>query len=267
MSEYFNKIHAGEPIEDIEIIDFHAHLGEYFNMHIPKCEAADIVRMMDFCGIDKTIVSPTVGLCSDFVAGNDLMLESIRQHRGRLYGACVANGHYPDLSVEELHRCFEADNDVKIVKIHPVLAECKMNDRRMKGIYEFTAERKLFMIVHTWLDNDPYGNQDLFASVAADYPDINWLMGHSGGPYGSYRSIEIANSLPNVFLDLTMSMCPAGQIEFFVKEVGAERIIFGTDNPFIDPRPQIGRLCLAEISQEERVAIIGANVRRYIDFS
>lgn len=136
----------------------------------------------------------------------------------------------------------------------------------MKGVYEFASVRKLFIVVHTWLDDDLYGNQDLFAEVARDYPDIKWVMGHSGGPYGSYHAVEIANEIPNIFLDLTLSMCPARQIEFFVKEVGADRVMFGTDNPFIDPRSQIGRICLAEISQEDRIKIMGGNARKYIDF-
>jgi len=266
MNEYFDRVHRGLPIDDIEIIDFHAHLGPYFNMHIPVNDAEGMIHMMDICGIDKTIISPTPGIVSDIVYGNDLMLESIRKHRGRLYGACIVNGNYPELSVDELHRCFSEDEHVVLIKLHPFLSLCKMNDARMKGIYEFASERKLFILVHTWLDNDPYGNQDIFAGVAKDYPDVNWLMGHSGGPYGSHHAVEIARELPNVFLDLTLSMIPARQVEYFVAEVGADRVIFGTDNPFIDPRPQIGRLCLADISQEDRVKIMGGNARRYIDF-
>jgi predicted TIM-barrel fold metal-dependent hydrolase len=154
-----------------------------------------------------------------------------------------------------------------MVKIHPFLSCCKLNDKRMRGVYEFASRRKLFVLVHTWLDSDAYGNLDLFAGVARDYPDIKWLMGHSGGPFAGIRAVEIARELPNVFLDLTISSCPARQIEFFVKEVGSERVIFGTDNPFIDPRPQIGRLFLADISREDMVNIVGGNVRRYISFS
>ena len=266
MTEYFDHIHEGLPIDDIEIIDLHAHLGPYFNMHIPLSDAYNMIRLMDRCGIDKTVVSPTPGICSDLVYGNNLMLDAVKTHRGRLYGACIVNGNYPELSVDELNRCFAGDKHVVMIKAHPFLTYCKMNDRRMKGIYEFAAERKLFIVVHTWLDNDLYGNQDIFAEVAKDYPDIRWVMGHSGGPYGSYHAVEIAREIQNVFLDLTLSMCPARQIEFFVKEVGADRILFGTDNPFIDPRPQIGRLCLAEISHEDRVKIMGGNARRYIEF-
>jgi hypothetical protein len=106
----------------------------------------------------------------------------------------------------------------------------------------------------------------LFASVAKSRPDILWIMGHSGGPYGSIPAVELAREIPNIFLDIALSMCPARQIEFFVKELGAERVLFGTDNPFIDPRPQIGRVGLARITHQDRVNIFGANARRYIRF-
>jgi len=100
MTDYFDRVHEGLPIDDMEIIDFHAHLGPYFNMHIPRNSADEMVAMMDLCGIDKTVFSSTPGISSDIVLGNDMMLESIRAHRGRLYGACVVNGHYPELSVQ-----------------------------------------------------------------------------------------------------------------------------------------------------------------------
>ena len=267
MTEYFERIHKGLPINDIEIIDMHAHMGPARNIHIPKSSPAEVIWMMDRCGIDKAVISPIVGVEADMVYGNNLMLEAIRTNRGRFYGACFVNGNYPELSLDECERCFSEDEHVVIIKVHPVVCSSKLNDPRLTHIYEFASARKLFILVHTWLDKDDYGNQDLFASVARDYPDIKWIMGHSGGDHGSYHGVEIAQTLPNVFLDITLSMCPAQQIEFFVREVGADRLLFGTDNPFIDPRPQIGRVCLADISHEDRVKIFSGNVRQYIDFS
>jgi predicted TIM-barrel fold metal-dependent hydrolase len=51
-----------------------------------------------------------------------------------------------------------------------------------------------------------------------------------------------------------------------VREVGSGRVLFGTDNPFIDPRPQIGRVALARIPDEDKLNIFGANARRHIRF-
>lgn len=266
MTEYFEPIHNGLPITDVEIIDFHAHLGPIQVMHVPAHDSVSMIKTMDLCGINKTVVSPNIGINSDFVLGNDSMLEEIRAHRGRIYGACMVNGHYPELSMDELQRCFSDDKDVKMVKIHPYSTFCNMKDKRMKKIYEFASERKLVVLVHTWLDGDSYGSQDIFAEVVKDYPDINWVMGHSGGPYGSFHAVELAKEMENIFLDITVSTSPARQIEYFVSEIGSERVMFGTDNPFIDPRPQIGRVGLADISHQDRVNIFSANARRLVDF-
>lgn len=265
MRDWRADVHAGRPLEGVEIIDLHAHLGPYFNMHIPAPSAADMVRVMDRCGIAKTVLSANLGFDSDIVLGNDMMRAAVRDFPGRLYGACSVNGNYPGLSLAELERTF-ADPAVVLMKVHPWDTKCRMDDRRMRKLYEFAAARRLFVLVHTWLDGDPYGSQDLFAATAREYPAIRWIMGHSGGPYGSVRAVELASAAENIFLDLTLSMCPARQIEFFVHEVGAERVLFGTDNPFIDPRPQIGRVALAEIPEPAKLAIFSGNVRRYIKF-
>jgi len=266
MSEYFDQIHQGKPLDDVEIIDFHAHLGPYWNMHIPANDADSMVRLMDRCGIDRVVVSSHVGISSDFVLGNDLVFEAIRSYRGRIYGACGVNGQYPELSVEELKRCFSEESDMKIIKIHPFLAKCRIDDPRMEGIYDFAAQHKLPILSHTWLEGDDYAGLDIFQKVARSYPDITWIMGHSGGTYASYHAVRIARELDNVMLDITMSACPARQIEYFVAEVGSHRVLFGTDSPFLDPRPQVGRVGLAEISHQDRVNIFGANARRLVKF-
>lgn len=266
MNEYFDRIHNGLPLDDVEIIDMHAHLGPYFNMHIPACDPEGIIRTMDLCGIDKSILSSNLSWNADLVLGNTMMLEAVRAHPGRLYGACAVNGNYPELSIDELERCFSLNKEVVMIKVHPFLTRCKMSESRMEPIYDFASKRKLFVLVHTWLDDDPYGNQDLFASTARDYPEVKWIMGHSGGPFGSFHAVELAQEIENIFLDLALSMCPAQQVEFFVREVGSARVLFGTDNPFIDPRAQIGRVGLARISQEDRINIFSANARRSINF-
>lgn len=46
-----------------------------------------------------------------------------------------------------------------------------------------------------------------------------------------------------------------------VKEVGADRVLFGTDAPFLDARPAVGRVGYANISDEEKIKIMGENMR------
>jgi predicted TIM-barrel fold metal-dependent hydrolase len=265
MRPFAERVHAGQPLDDVEIIDVHAHLGPHFNLHIPARSAADMVRAMDLCGIRRTVLSANLSFNADFVAGNDMMLEAVAAHSGRLYGACAVNGNYPEVSRAELERCL-ARPGVVMIKVHPWYTKCALGDPRMGGIYEFAEARGLPVLSHTWLDGDPYGSLDLFAASARKHPRIAWIMGHSGGPEGSRRAVEIAREVPNVYLDIALSMAPARQIEYFVREAGAERVLFGTDNPFIDPRPQIGRVGLAEIPDPDKVKIFGANAKRIMRF-
>jgi uncharacterized protein len=265
VSEYFDRIQAGIPLNDIEIIDVHAHLGPYFNMHIPANDPGAMVRLMDRCGISKAVVSPNLSWDSDLVFANSMMLQAVATYPGRLYGACAVNGNYPEISLEELERCFR-DPRVVLIKIHPSGTKCRLDDKRMDHLFEFAARRKCPLLAHTWLDNDPYGQIDLFALTAKNHPENPWIMGHSGGPYGSRHAVELARDVPNIYLDITLSMCPARQIEYFVNEVGSDRVLFGTDNPFIDPRPQVGRVGLADISHQDKVNIFGANARRLVRF-
>lgn len=263
MNGFEERIHAGLPLDDVEIIDMHAHVGPFYNLHIPAASAADMVHVMDLCGIRRTVVSANLSFEADIAAGNDMMLESVAAHPNRLLGACAVSGSHPDLSRGELERCL-ARPGVVLIKIHPWYSKCALDDPRMEAIYAIAEERRAPVLIHTWLDGDPFGSQDLFAASARAHPGIHWIMGHSGGPYGSRRAVEIARELPNVYLDTTLSMCPARQIEFFVAEVGAERILFGTDNPFIDPRPQIGRVGLARISRQNKIDIFGGNAKRLL---
>jgi len=265
VNEYFEHVQAGIPLNDVEIIDLHAHLGPYFNMHIPARKPEQMIQIMDRCGIAKAVISPNMSWDSDLVFANGLMRKAVSAFPGRFYGACAVNGNYPELSLDDLERCFQ-NKRVVMIKIHPAGSKCRLDDKRMSGIYEFASRRKLAVLVHTWLDGDPYGNMDLFAGVAKSHPQIRWIMGHSGGPHGSRHAVELAQEASHIYLDITLSMCPARQIEFFVKEVGSERVLFGTDNPFLDPRPQLGRVALAKISHQDKVNIFGANARRLIRF-
>jgi predicted TIM-barrel fold metal-dependent hydrolase len=57
-----------------------------------------------------------------------------------------------------------------------------------------------------------------------------------------------------------------GNVEWFVKESGSKKVLFGTDMPFFDPRPAFGRLALANISDDEKRDVFGLNMARILKF-
>ncbi len=55
-----------------------------------------------------------------------------------------------------------------------------------------------------------------------------------------------------------------GTIEYMVKELGSERVLYGSDAPMRDPFPQFGWVVYADISEEDKKNILGRNMQRIL---
>lgn len=49
-----------------------------------------------------------------------------------------------------------------------------------------------------------------------------------------------------------------------VTALGADRVLYGSDFPFIDLRYSIGRVVFAELELEDRLAVLGGSMRRLL---
>ena len=260
----WEQIYAGKPVDGFRIIDGHAHMGYYSYMYIPAPTPEDMLHSMDRLGIDLCCLSHHMALTSDNVRGNSLVGEVMRKYPGRFMGYASVNPNYPYQVEDELRRCFY-DLGFRLIKLHPILHKYPLNGWVYEPVFEFADRCHAPVLIHTWVTDDPFGNPDLFEKTAIKYPGATFIMGHSGGPYGATRAIEIARKYPNVYLDLTLSITVMGLIERLVKEVGAERIIFGTDNPWLDPSMFIGRLGLSRVGFEEKKVIFSGNFQKLLD--
>jgi len=100
----------------------------------------------------------------------------------------------------------------------------------------------------------------MLAGPAKEFPGAKILIGHSGlGLDGLEKAIRLTNEHPNTYLDLTSSVCYFGLVEKMVAEAGSERVLFGTDLPFIDPRQKVGQVAFARITEEAKEKILGLN--------
>jgi predicted TIM-barrel fold metal-dependent hydrolase len=74
-------------------------------------------------------------------------------------------------------------------------------------------------------------------------------------------SIRAIKGCPNVYADLSGSGCSRGCIEFAVRELGAERCVFGTDGSIA---PCVAAITCAEIGDDERELILSGNAMRLL---
>jgi predicted TIM-barrel fold metal-dependent hydrolase len=101
--------------------------------------------------------------------------------------------------------------------------------------------------------------------VAPKYPNISFIIAHCGASFADARKgIELALKNPNVYLEITLTAVTYRVIEFMVRHVGADRVLFGTDQPMRDPIPQFGWMAYAHCPFADKKKMFGMNMQRIL---
>ena len=88
-------------------------------------------------------------------------------------------------------------------------------------------------------------------------------VGGPGGRYGGHvAAAGLAGRYPGVFLDLAGDCYTLGLVDYLVEHAGADKILFGSDLTWIDPRTQLGVILDAHIPTESKRQILGLNAAR-----
>jgi predicted TIM-barrel fold metal-dependent hydrolase len=262
----WSRVRNGEILDDLFVVDAHAHLGVWFNFRIPGNPWAEgMVAAMDACGIDVAVIAPHAGIGPDMAEGNALAADAVGRFPKRFAAYCAINPNCPESDiVAEMDKYLEHPA-FKGIKIHPVTHDYPADGDRYRPVWEAAAERGLPVLVHTW-DGDARCRPSLFDKIGEEFPNARIILGHSGAtPTGIREAAEAVQKRPNLHLDLTKSLMHRGMVEVMVAQVGAERILFGTDLPFIGSSGQIGHLAAARISEEDKQKIFGLNARKLFD--
>ena len=248
------------------IVDAHIHLGYTANFFFPDPSLQGILTLMDDLGVDLAISATMSLLSGRWEEGLEETLDAYRQSGGRILGYAVYSPHHPE-SLSSVETCLDEEAFVGI-KIHPSWHECYADDKRWRPIWELAARRGASIMSHSWAVSDynpvqRYSVPERFESFVAAYPQVALILAHAGGRYEGHRAAAgLARRYPNVYLDLAGDSYSLGLVEWLVQQVGAERLLFGSDLTWIDPRTQIGRILNADISPEAKALILGENARR-----
>ena len=255
------EVLEGRPVTAFEIIDVHGHLGYWHNFYNPERTAADMVHAMDRVGIRCIIAGAHAGIATDYRMGNTQMLRAMLDFPGRILGYCCINPNYPEDEIRgELERCFEAG--MVGIKFHPAVHGYPIDGDRYHPAWDYAETHGLTVLTHT----EAGGSTCSVAQVgrcAERYPNAKVLFGHSGFGYAGARAcIEVGPKAPNTFFDITSSVADLGLVEMLVDGIGADRVLFATDLPFIDCRMQIGRMAFSKLNDDQLRLVLAGNARR-----
>jgi predicted TIM-barrel fold metal-dependent hydrolase len=245
------------------IIDAHAHSGPYSLFFIPDDSPAAMVRVMDRCGVRTALVASHLAIQLDARAGNEQVADAAEQFPGRILGHITVNPWQDPAA--ELERWAD-DRRFVSIKLHPSLHHYPLTGPRYKVVWEFAERTGCPVLTHTW-EGSQTDNSAIVDTVLDRYPGVRLIAGHGGATMAGFDAMaEVAKRRPALTIELCGSNMTGRVLERLVGEVGADRIAYGSDFPFIDMRFSLGRVAFARLSEPDREAVLGGTVAKLLSW-
>jgi predicted TIM-barrel fold metal-dependent hydrolase len=249
-----------------QIWDVHCHLTSLAGETAEE-RMTQLVKFADRLGIDRVMLSLGFAIEHDpspaqLREENDQVLRALRRWPDRALGFVYLSPNQLDFSLQEFDRCVR---DGPMVGIKLLTAK-RCSAPELDPIVERALAMKAPILQHTWLkiDGNEPGESTPYdvVELARRHPQLSIIDGHSGGDWE--RGIRIVRATPNVSICLAGFDPTSGVVEMGVRELGAERLLYGSDGGGRSFASQLAKVMGAEIPETARRLILGENLRRML---
>jgi len=240
------------------IIDIHAH---------PRPNREDsLAAIRDECrknGVSRVLIS-SIGRWSEYPppnevrAANDEARDLAERSNGLAKWLLYINPQNRDWRKEFKRALAGGPVGVKLL--------ISLKDRRGSlahtlAVVRYAAQRRLPILIHTFqkATNLP-GEISLeeFAALAEQCPAARLIAAHAGGHWRHSLGI-LRHRAPNASVDISGSFPAKGMVEALVRDLGAERVLFGSDILGRSMASQIAKVVFADIPERTKLRILGEN--------
>lgn len=256
---------APDTVRRFRIWDNHCHLHSVPG-DTPEQRMEVLIRCADRLGIERLFLSQ--GYSADLHPTpdqlreeNDRVMRAVRRFPERAYGSVYLSPSFPEFSVREFDRCVR---NGPMVGVGELEADKLCNAPEMNAILECAVSMKAPILQHTWLKlggNEPGEStpHDL-VELARRHPHATFICAHTGGDWE--RGIRIIRDAPNILAGTAGFDPTAGVVEMAVRELGPERVVFGSDVGGRSFASQLSKVMGADIPDSAKELVLGGNLRR-----
>lgn len=263
-----NRNSAAFKKKGIRIFDSHFHVGKYASSFVNTEYESSAIKISENMGVKKVFAIHTAFLI-DLDFGLKESLKFLKKYPDFAIGALVYNPNYIDKSINIIESYY-GTNGFAGIKMHPEDHNCPINDERYSRLWKIAEEKNIPVLSHTWNPNVPNKRQKnadalLFEEIINEHPKLKIILGHAGAKDGYYKEvIEMLKRQYNrqIYVDLAGDIFYKGMIEFFIKEIGSEKVLFGTDIPWTDPVFCLINVLNSNISEADKENIFYNNAAK-----
>lgn len=248
------------------IWDAHCHLSGVPG-DTPKERLARLLEFADRMGIERLCVSMGMKWShdpapDDLRRQNDEVLCAVTRFPNRAFGFVYLNPNHVETSLAELDRCVRNGPMVGV----KLWVAWRCNAPELDPLVRRATELKAIILQHTYVKttgNLPGESTPMdLAELARRHPDATFICGHTGGNWEI--GIRAIRDCRNVYADLCGSDPTAGYTEMAVRELGAERVVYGSDAGGRSFASQLAKVFGAQIPDSAKKQILGANLKRLL---
>lgn len=129
------------------------------------------------------------------------------------------------------------------------------NDPSWDVWWKYGNDNNFYALIHT-----QQSSLYEIESLAKKYPNVRWLIAHSGQSYAyADKVIAVIKKFSNVYAEITLTPVPGGIIDYLVAGAGEDKVVYGSDLPMRDPRPQLGWVVFSGLPENIKKKVLGYN--------
>ncbi len=260
-------------------VDMHTHTREDMEGLLMYCDCMgtpdELLSIMKAEGIDTAVVLPV----SPLTGFNDDLVSDIKQ---RNVQKCLMYRNHEEFIVfinlhprmgkkEMLSELMEkVENfNARGIKLHPEVGCYYPNDESLWPVYEKATDLGLPILSHgggLFHMGKEFTIPSNFEGVLENFPDLTLIIAHMGiwSNFNKYKAgaLKLAERFSNVYFDIS-DVINDGIIEF-VRKIGIDRVMFGSDYPGNNPGNERKKILNMEFTESEKAAILGGNSKRIL---
>jgi len=238
------------------IIDCHCHAGLGDGLTGPWDTAAPLGRYLRRCsraGIRRSVIF--AAFHSNYTRANRELSRIVASRPGRLYGLAFVHAARDRGHVHELVREAVQEFGFVGIKVH------RHDARITREVCEAAREFGLPVLY------DIAGEVSVLELLADQYPDVPFIIPHLGSfadDWGAQLAvIDHLQRHPNIHAD-TAGVRRFDLLEQAVERAGANKLLFGSDGPWLHPALELAKVRLLGLPAHEEALILGGNLLRLI---